>query len=50
MFDIIILGTFFYVLYKGYLFALDYLNKEEKKYNEILRKSEDEHDISDWGV
>ncbi len=50
MFNMIILGTFFYVLYKLYLFSVEYVNKQDDKYNKIFRNSEDEHDISDWGV
>ena len=39
-----------YFFYKGYLWLRKRIDDEERRHNEIFRLSEDEHDISDWGV
>jgi hypothetical protein len=50
MIDFIVVATTLYFLYQGYLWLRKRIDNEERRYNEIIRLSEDEHDISDWGV
>ena len=50
MIDFIVVFTTLYFFYKGYLWLRKRIDDEERRHNEIFRLSEDEHDISDWGV
>ena len=50
MIDFIVVATTLYFLYQGYLWLLDYIKKEEDKHNKMLRRSEDEHDATDWRI
>jgi|TARA_E500000318_G_scaffold88489_2_gene85750 hypothetical protein len=50
MIDFIVVTTTLYFFYQGYLWLRKRIDDEERKHNEIIRLSEDEHDISDWGV
>lgn len=49
MIDFIVVTTTLYFFYQGYLWLRKRIDDEERKHNEIIRLSEDEHDISDWG-
>ena len=50
MIDFIVVSTTLYFFYKGYFCLLNYIKKEEDKYNKMLRRSEDEHDATDWRI
>lgn len=50
MIDAILSILSLYGVYHLYLWIINRIDEEDRRENEILRRSEDEHDISDWGV